>query len=267
MLRSNKNAQASAVGAMLAFMMLLLVLSMVMLYYMPAWMEEKEFSHMRSVEKGFMDITSTISSYVLTDDKTTETKIPIQLGTDGIPLIVTGTLGTLAVTPYSSTVSIYNTTSSTNPLSITSMGCIKFTSQNRYYLQQNFIYESGAMFVEQSENTTMKIDPDFNITNNKITLTFITIVGSNTTMTGAGTQVVLLKLDFCETTTYTWSSENITINITSEYSSVWKSFFERKLTGINCTISSDGSSTTVALQNIKELELKFVAVSASISAP
>lgn len=265
MLRRDKNAQAGAIGAMLAFMMLLLLISMVMLYYMPAWMKEKEFSHMRSVEEGFMDITSTISSYVLTNDKTTETKIPIQLGTEGIPLIVTGTLGTLAVTPYTSTVSIYNTTSSTNPLSITSMGCIKFTSQNRYYINQNFIYESGAMFVEQSENTTMRIEPDFNITNNKITLTFITIVGSNSTITGAGTQTVRLKMAFCETTTYTWSSENITINITSERSSAWKSFFERKFSTQN--ISSGSGWTAVAFQNIKELELRFVAVNASISAP
>ena len=47
-IRNNKG-QASAVGAMLALMIVVIILSMITLYYVPVWMEEKERNHMTTV--------------------------------------------------------------------------------------------------------------------------------------------------------------------------------------------------------------------------
>lgn len=252
----NKNGQAAAVGAMLTFMILLLILSIIMLYYVPVLLKERESLHMREVEKGFLELASRVSNYILTGDKTTESKIAIPLGSEGIPILAPGTFGTLKIEPYSSRITISN---STRALA-TGMGSVKFNSQSIYYTRQNYIYENGAVLLEQPEGTSIKAPPEFNLTSGKLTLTLITLVGTNQTLGGQATQTLNIKLDYCESLNYEWSSENITINITTQHTKAWSTYFNTTL----APSTSGEDYAAVTIQGIKQLELKFAAVEVKI---
>ncbi|MEW6070888.1 MAG: hypothetical protein AB1485_09745, partial [Candidatus Thermoplasmatota archaeon] len=219
----NKKGQAAAVGAMITFMILLLVLSIITIHYIPVWLKDKEAAHMREVERGFMELSSAITSLILNNDKSTTPKIAIQLGMEGIPLLAIGNTGTLALKPWSASMSVYN---DTKQLSYKSFGAVKFSSQNRYYTRQNYVYELGSLFIEQPEGNILKAPPEINLTDGKLTITLISITGINQSISGWGSEALLLKLQYCESITHTLGSENITVNITSDNAKAWQKIFE-----------------------------------------
>ncbi|MDI6856046.1 MAG: hypothetical protein QMD21_04610 [Candidatus Thermoplasmatota archaeon] len=254
----NKNGQAAAVGAMITFMVVLLVFSIVMLYYVPVLLKDKEIQHMREVERGFMELSSAVTSLILNDDKTTTPKIAIQLGVEGIPLLAQGNMGTLAVEPWGASMNVYN---DAKKIDYSSFGTVKFTSQNRYYTRQNYIYELGALFAQQSDNISMKAPPEINLNDGKLTITLISIEGTNQTISGWGSEALLLKLQYCASITHTLSNENITINITSANAKAWQKCFER-YSNISATLGN--GCLAVTFIGIKKLEVKFAAIKLSV---
>ena len=113
-MQKSTDAQASAVGAMLALMIVIIILSMITLHYVPVWMEEKERGHMNTVQKEFMDLSATVSSLIANSDETVggkvEGKNTVVLGNEGIPFFSIGTMGTLKIDPYTSSFHVYNET-------------------------------------------------------------------------------------------------------------------------------------------------------------
>ena len=260
-MRKSKDGQASAVGAMLALMIVVIILSMITLYYVPVWMEEKERGHMNTVQKEFMDLSATVSSLIINNDKSSEGKNTVVLGNEGIPFFSVGTMGTLKIDPYSSSFRIYN---ESKILNVTSTGNIRFESQNRYYVQQYFIYENGAVIIDQPTGEIVRVEPTFNRTGSTVSMTLISISGANESIPGKNAQTVVTKLMFYEQDTYTWSGgENITINITSSYLDAWENHFEKK----NCNPTKTDSNVVVTLNDITTLTIRYVVIKAEIMHP
>jgi len=259
-IRNNKG-QASAVGAMLALMIVVIILSMITLYYVPVWMEEKERNHMTTVQKEFMDLSGTVSALIINNDKSSEGKNTVVLGNEGIPFFSVGTMGTLKIDPYSPSFRIYN---ESKILNVTSTGNIRFESQNRYYVQQYFIYENGAVIIDQPTGEIVRVEPTFNRTGSTVSMTLISISGTDESMTGKNAQTVITKLMFYESDTYTWGGgENITINITSSYLDAWENYFEKK----NCNPTKTDSNVVVTLNDITTLTIRYAVIKAEIVHP
>jgi hypothetical protein len=258
-IRNNKG-QASAVGAMLTVIIVIIVLSMITLYYVPVWMEEKERNHMTTVQKEFMDLAGTVSALIINNDQSSEGKNTVVLGNEGIPFFAVGTTGTLKIDPYSPSFHIYN---ETKVLNVTSTGNIRFEPQNRYYVQQYFIYENGAVIIDQSAGEIIRVEPTFNVSDSTVSLTLISISGTNGSITGKNAQTVVTKLMFYESDTYTWSGENITINITTSYLSAWQNYFNK--TGCNTTVTDN--NVVVNLSDISTLTIRYAVVKAEIVHP
>ncbi|MBA3044203.1 hypothetical protein FP804_03600, partial [archaeon] len=242
-LRKSTDAQASAVGAMLSLMIVIIILSMITLHYVPVWMEEKERNHMNTVQKEFMDLSATVSSLIINSDKSSEGKNTVVLGNEGIPFFSIGTMGTLKIDPYTPSFHVYN---ESKVLNVTSTGNIRFEPQNRYYVKQYFVYENGAVIIDQPTGEVVRIEPTFNISGSTVSMTLISISGTDESITGKNAQTVVTKLMFYESETYTWSSENITINITSSYLSAWENYFNKTLTS-GYDITTTGSNVIVTL--------------------
>lgn len=262
-LRKSTDGQASAVGAMLALMIVVIILSMITLYYVPVWMEEKERVHMNTVQKEFMDLSATVNSLIINNDKDSEGKNPVVLGIEGIPFFSIGTMGTLRIDPYTPSFHVYN---ETKVLNITSTGNIRFEPQNRYFVQQNFIYENGAVIIDQPTGEVVRVEPTFNISGSTVSMTLISISGTDESITGKNAQTIAAKLMFYESETYTWGSENITINITTSYLSAWQNYFNKTLTS-NYNITTTGSNVAVTLNNITTLTIRYAVIKAEIVHP
>jgi len=258
-IKSN-HGQASAVGAMLTVIIVIIVLSMITLYYVPVWMEEKERNHMTTVQKEFMDLAGTVSALIINNDQSSEGKNTVVLGNEGIPFFAVGTMGTLKIEPYTSSFHIYN---ETKVLNVTSTGSIRFEPQNRYYVQQYFIYENGAVIIDQSAGELIRVEPTFNVSGSTVSMTLISISGTNESITGKNAQTVVTKLMFYESDTYTWSSENITISINTMHQSAWQNYFDKK--GCNTTITEN--NVVVALNDISTLTIRYAVIKAEIVHP
>ncbi|MEW6070396.1 MAG: hypothetical protein AB1485_07250, partial [Candidatus Thermoplasmatota archaeon] len=201
----NNDAQASAVALMLACVTLIIVLAIVSTSYVPVWMKEKENVHMRKAEECFTSFKSLIDTQI-SKNNTTSVSVALTLGCDGIFLFTPGNLGTVNIEPFSSKLNVVN---STKTLNFTATGNIKFTSQNRYYTRQNFIYEFGSVIIAQTEGQTIKQFPTLSIKNVsdniQMGITLISIYGSNCTATGFGEQAISTKLKALVKESYSWS--------------------------------------------------------------
>ncbi|MDI6916259.1 MAG: hypothetical protein QMC80_00500 [Thermoplasmatales archaeon] len=259
-LRKSKDGQASAVGAMLTVIIVIIVLSMITLYYVPVWMEEKERNHMNTVQKEFMDLSATVSSLIINNDKSSEGKNTVVLGNEGIPFFSIGTMGTLKIDPYTPSFHVYN---ETKILNVTSTGNIRFEPQNRYFVKQNFVYENGAVIIDQSGGEVVRVEPTFNVSGSTVSMTLISISGTNESMTGKNAQTVIIKLMFYESDTYTWSGENITISITTMHQSAWQNYFNKK----GCNTTMVDNNVVVNLNDISTLTIRYAAIKAEIVHP
>jgi len=267
-IKSN-HGQASAVGTMLALVVVLTLISVVTLYYVPEWMKETEANHMSTVLGEFGDLKKNIDSQIINGDKTVESSSPFVLGTEGIPIFTFTTQGTLTIDPYTC---FFNIQDEDKNLNITSMGIIKFSSSNQHYQQQSFIYMNGGVIVDQSRGETMKIQPTFTVTNSSgitVTTTLISICGEKKVLSGSRTETVKTRLVCSQLKEFAWADgKNITVTIKSSYVDAWKKSFNSSLNVLNPVdydILKNTDNIVVKIYNVKSLSIRFVSIEATTS--
>jgi len=90
--------------------------------------------------------------------------------------------------------------------SITSNGTLIYKSMNRYFLDQKFIYQNGAVFLCQPPDASMRIAPTFtieNVTNEsaRMTIPMVTVVASEgriPMISGSDVEELQLELDHAD---------------------------------------------------------------------
>ena len=125
------------------------------------------------------------------------------------------------------------------------MGEIKYSSQNAYFVDQDYIYEGGAVVLSQGTGNSILYPPMINMENASLPYINFTVVDVNgiTGKTGAaGYGTYSIRTNY---TSYThWEAMgNITFNISSNYMRAWKNYLISKLneSGIQYTYS-EGSN-------------------------
>lgn len=229
--RSNEGA-ASAIAAMFIVMILVLILSQIIVTYVPRWVEENEERHMQTVITQFMELRGVINTQMEQNDDALERAAPLTLGNKGVDIFTPPTKGTLRIEPRTSLINVYN---DSRELNATSRGNIRFESQNRRYIDLEIVYEAGAVIINQTSGDIMLAEPSFSAENGTsivAALTIVSLVGGDDTITGIGTIGVITRMLLYESETYTWAlaaSENVSINITTAYSAVWYKYFYETL--------------------------------------
>ncbi len=132
------------------------------------------------------------------------------------------------------------------------IGTIKYSSQNAYFVDQDYIYEGGAVILSQSTGNTMLYPPLFNLNNQIINLTIIDIVGIAGKTGAAGYGTYSIRTNFSSLNRYTYYAKNISLKIYTLYTSAWKDFIEKEFSekGITYSISEGIDYVAVNLQNI-----------------
>lgn len=177
-LSHSEAATATAIGAVLLLGIIFLVLSIITIYYIPEWKSDAEYSHMDDVWEDMIYVKSKIDMMTIilashpcsSDLKSSNPSpsvpqlvmsVPFHMGGGDIPLI--GSIkssGSLAVNKdkCKMEITVSHTDSNPPPISI-DCSTITYSSQNRYYTDQVFSYECGALILNQGEQSSVMLSP------------------------------------------------------------------------------------------------------------
>jgi len=108
--------------------------------------------------------------------------------------------------------------------SITSNGTLIYKSMNRYFLDQKFIYQNGAVFLCQPPDASMRISPAItieNVTNEsaRMTIPMVTVVASEgriPMISGSDVEELQLELDHADSIALAEDINTNIVNITIE---------------------------------------------------
>jgi hypothetical protein len=272
-LRKDDSGIAATVGTIMTILVFVLVLSFYTMYYVPVYMKDVESRHMTEISNDFMMLKSTIDLQIMKNDRSIVMYTPIKLGSDRIPVFTESTSGAIALNTEGGSIEVK---SSDGRCSYKSNGNIVFSANNRYLATQSFIYEGGAIIISQPEGEVVRVGLPIitinksNSVSMKITLT--SLAGINESVAGIDVWSVKTTLLGKETYGYYWDAVavNITINITSEFSTAWERFFNNTLGealgygGSNYNVSKAAKTLSINISNIKELEITYAVVTTKL---
>lgn len=189
--RNVKNEDNAVVGIVAAFLivgLIVAVISVIQTVYIPQSMEQQEANHMENVQNQFAELKYAIDQHVLTKHKGIPITTSITLGSKELPFLMSArAFGSLTIMPAQFNITVKNVTGVTNFSGL--MGIIKYSSENAYYLNQDFIYEAGAVILSQSQGNTMVIKPNFLVSLEKnvdisFTITNVSVVAEKAQLVG-----------------------------------------------------------------------------------
>ena len=244
-IKKDKEGVASTVGTIMALLVFLTFLTMFTNTYIPIWMKENEKNHMDVVLNQFGDLKGKVDSLVVNAQVTGRPTInmyqPITLGSDGVPVFATATAGYLwvkSVGTYDSRVSLsFNYSLGATDIPYTGDiggGCVEFYGPNRYYVQQWYCYENGALLIYQQDGMAMRATPtlDFVKNTDSISVFFdeVDVLGRNNTIGGTGSAGLALDLIVHDTQSYTVNGNvPFVMTFTTRYNTTWINYLEESL--------------------------------------
>ena len=264
-----KRSDKAVVGIVVAVLLIGLIVAIVTIInvaYVPQWLKEVEASHMQEVQSQFIQLKYAIDMLSLIRQHTA-ISVPISLGASNVPIIGKGkTYDTLEINENSCTITIENSTNQW----VYKVGKIRFLSRNSYFVNQEYVYESGALILNQTINNTILGKPLFTADYNGIYFTVINITTLGVpSLSGHG--VYALWVEF-EDAQGMLTIDNVTyINITTSYPNAWESFF-KSLFGKSDNpytpdmVWRDGNKVVIYFTGItNQLNLRYVEILADIS--
>ena len=216
-------AVAGVIEALLLVALAAIVLSTIQLVYIPEIMEQREVDHMDQVDNQFSYLKSVVDLQTsLTENVPISS--PITLGSREMPYFVTArAFGQL---------DIIDGTSSWIKTDFVSDGEIPLTSirldvMNSYFVDQLYALEGGAVFVQQSDGESVRIEPSLTVQNQstQIQITwrlpkFTSIAGKNST---GGYKNCFVRTNYSESTVYQGATTYIYIY--SDFLDAWNATF------------------------------------------
>jgi len=153
------------------------------------------------------------------------------------------------------------------PLYIARMGEIKYSSQNAYFVDQDYIYEGGAVILRQRTGSSIIHPPLITFVNSTIpyiNITAINIVGiaGKTGAAGYGTYSIRTNYSSCH---HYAAIGRLGITIYTRYAEAWKKYMVTKLneTGMTYTLQEGDGYIRFQFSNIK-LEMDVIKICAQI---
>ena len=237
-LRSSDEAVVGIVVTVLLIGLILAVMVMINTVYVPQWTEGSEAAHMEEVSNQFTQLKYALDIQSIVNDSTSITT-SVTLGSREIPFFNSGrTFGSLEIVEDSFNITIDrwdNATGKNITCSSNLTDSIKYSSGNSYFVNQQYIYEAGALILSQGESNVLYGKPSLSVTgkNNsfgygntsiiRFTLVNISGVSGKTFVSGYGTYPIYTELkDVHPSYDEYYDISNVTyINITTKYTNAW----------------------------------------------
>jgi hypothetical protein len=281
--RTSRRGIAGAVTAVLFVIIITTILAGITLYYVPSWSKDAESEHMSKVANQFLTIrdgvdeqisqgegpSSLYSHIALTSGATTSF-----LGMQGEP-----SKGTLRFSGNETLFSVHDTSNSSDIYAV-AKGALSFQSHNSYYVNQEYIYEEGAVLVRQSSCSTVRggSPPELHRDTTgclTLTVTFITLFGEDTSVTGTGSAGVETRILHADTTTMPLpGGKNLTLNATSRCGAGWARWINssiksgaaaENITALNYSIAPTSYGFRLDVVGVVSLTIRLAVVEAKVS--
>jgi hypothetical protein len=263
-LRRKDEAVAGIIVAVMIVGLILAVISIVQSLYVPKWMEAREAEHMGTIADQFSQLAYAIDSQAALK-RPFSISTSITLGSKELGFLMSNkAFGRLSIVPDGGSYLVGLHIGST---SVGSFGVLRYSSENAYFINQNYDYEGGALILNQSEGSVFAIEPTFTVIYNKtalptpkvnITWSCINLqpAGDKLSISGYGTYPVRTKyLSFYNSTTNKSQSVQ-TIQISTLYPALWARFLNSTLLdaymlyGTDYTISQTSDTVTMTFPRV-----------------
>jgi hypothetical protein len=244
------NAVVGIFTVVLIISLIIGVMAVINTVYVPQWLKQTEFQHMNQVSNQFAQLKYAIDIQSITNVSSAISSL-VTMGSVEIPFLgVHQSFDELSIPSKSCTLSI---TSKTGSHSSYYTDSIKFTSHNTNFIDQSFIYEAGALILDQVEQNVLLARPTILVTEygKNLSITFINITegtGSNNFASGRGTFPIYTQITK-NNLEYTVIHNVTTITIQTNYPDAWYQAFNVSLlySGINHTINETTNKIIVNL--------------------
>jgi len=257
-LRKIKSEEEAVVGIVVAVLLaglLVTVISILQMVYVPKWMEQREAEHMDMVQEQFAQLKTAIDTQSAMQQKNTPIATSITLGSGELPYLMSArAYGELEIREKACTITI--TDSSGNVLNNSSIGIIRYSSANAYFINQEFIYETGAVITNQPNGNMMSIKPQFSIEKNpnfNISLTIINISSVGGKIASGGYDTIAVQTEYNNSFALVSYSNVKYLNISTSYANAWEIFMNSTLKKNNLVYGTDFS-----IDNNKHVDVTFI---------
>lgn len=250
-IRKDREGVASTVGTIMALLVFLTFLTLFTNTYIPIWMKENERNHMDVVLNQFGDLKGKVDSLVVNAQVTGRPTInmyqPITLGSDGVPVFATATAGFMFLKPGGPMDEVESAVSQSfhyrisgtegvwyfDPLEKFGGGAIEFYGPNRYYVQQWYTYENGALLIYQEDGEALRASPSLVFMKSEadgpVNVQFdqVDFIGSNASIGGQGSGGVVIDLIYHDSQIYDVCTDTgvddgeLTMMFKTRYLDVW----------------------------------------------
>ena len=275
-MKLNLKSDDALVGVIVAILLVGLcvtVISIIQVVYVPEWMYSKEAEHMDGVADQFANL-----KYALDIQSAIEQDIPVStpitLGSKELPVFSSvRAFGFLRILSDECNITVANDTDSVSYL----IGVIKYSSANVYFIDQSYIYEAGAVILNQSrepQGDVMHANPLFSVNNSgdfNISFTIINISSVSGKTSISGSRTYQIQTSFLSSSNdAVYDAQNI--NITTNYQDSWKTFFNNTLVnsglayGVDFSINDTAGGIKVVFGGsiAVNLSLQFIEIRAQI---
>jgi hypothetical protein len=223
MLFKRKMNEDAVVGIVVTVLLIGLAVSvtvMVNTVYVPQWTEEQESAHMDKVSNQFASFKQNVDLQAMLEQQTALSSW-FTLGSKEIPILGSGrTFGRLTLLEDNYNITIKSDNEESELFNFAT-GSLKFEAGNSYFVPQNYIYENGALILEQYDSNILVGKPTFFVTTYGQNISF-TIIDLNSsigkrTASGYGITAVQTQVDNVKNYEITLV-KNITIHTKYPYS-------------------------------------------------
>jgi hypothetical protein len=255
--------------AVLLIGLLVSVVSLIQSVYVPKWMEQKEAEHMDEVSSQFSQLKFAIDTQASTGELSTPIATSITLGSKELPFLMSvRAFGELEILSNSINLTLQN---STDTLSF-SLGALKYSSVNAYYLDQSFIYQAGAIIIDQNEGNMLSIKPSFLVKDFsgdvKITIKAVDLIGIGGKVSGSGYGSTAIQTEYSSSDEFNITDVEF-IKITTSYTNAWKTYLnwilEKELDSNAYSLTTNDNDITITL-NQADVDLRIIDINAQIGA-
>ena len=272
-LNDNNNAVVGIIVAFLITGLIVIVLSVVQTVYVPKWMEQNEADHMETVADQFSQLKFAIDTQSALKSSDTPISTSITLGNKEMPYLMSArSYGSLEIKSDECIITITNATK----MESYNVGIIKYCSVNTYFLNQDYIYENGAVILCQDDGNTMQIKPSFSAdkqeeTTISFTITNIKSVGGKESINGYGTYPIQTEYPRNDNYQENEYDDVESLRIDTNYQNAWECYINKELinSGLDpdthYTINSDTDGISVVFLDTTNINLKLFDIYAQIS--
>jgi len=269
----SNDAVTGIVVAILLIGLFVTIFSIIQTVYVPQWMEQKESEHMNEVASQFAQLKFATDIQLYSPSSSNlSISTPITLGSEKIPYLLSEkSYGELAIVSDECSVTIKGDETIFHPI-----GTIRYSSRNFYFVDQSYIYETGAVIIAQSQGNILSSPPFFSVTNqDTVTINFtvvnISSIGGKTSVNGHSTCSVLTS--HSRSPNETTNVNNVTqITINTTHPNSWKRFLNDTLlyeglsygTNFSLDVSEDENwvkidfvKNTSAILNVKKISAQI----------